>query len=252
MMIVISIVPARTIRGTLWKCPLKHLVLWTRKIEPSGAGYRVQNSGGKSGQFRVGIYCRVSTHDQTCDRQDYDLQNYAGRAGYDVVGIFKETGSGAKLDRLERKRVISLARSRSIDAVLVTELSRWGRSTADLIMTLEELASYGVSLIAQTGMQFDLSTPHGKLIAQILSSMAEFERELIRERVRSGLAHARAKGKKFGRPTGGKIADSCIRIRELNQTGLSLRAIGKAVGLSKTSVSKCIERNADLPEGMEW
>jgi putative DNA-invertase from lambdoid prophage Rac len=233
------------------KRPRKHLVWWTVKYQRWGAAYSVEISGGKSGRVRVGIYCRVSTHDQTCDRQDYDLQNYAGRANYDVVGIFKETGSGAKLDRLERKRVIQLARSRSIDAVLVTELSRWGRSTADLIMTLEELASYGVSLIAQTGMQFDLSTPHGKLIAQILSSMAEFERELIRERVRSGLAHARSKGKIFGRPTGGKIADSCDRINELRLEGMSVRSIAKEVGLSKSAIAKC-PRCEEVPEGMDW
>jgi DNA invertase Pin-like site-specific DNA recombinase len=118
-------------------------------------------------------------------------------------------------------------------------------------MTLEELASYGVSLIAQTGMQFDLSTPHGKLIAQILSSMAEFERELIRERVRSGLAHARSKGKIFGRPTGGKIADSCDRINQLRLEGMSVRSIAKEVGLSKSAIAKC-PRCPDLPEGMDF
>lgn len=211
----------------------------------------MQNSGGKNGQFRVTIYARVSTHDQNCDRQESDLKNYADRCNYDVVRIYKEIGSGAKNDRQERKKIIALARSRSIDAVLVTELSRWGRSTSDLIMTLEELASYGVSLIAQTGMQFDLSTPHGKLIAQILSSMAEFERELIRERVRSGLAHARARGKVFGRPTGGKIADSCDRINQLRSEGLSVRSIARQVGLSKSSIAKC-PRCEDAPEGMDW
>ena len=206
---------------------------------------------GKSGRLRVAIYARVSTRDQDCDRQESDLQSYADRCDYDVVRIYKEVGSGAKNDRAERKKIIQLARSRSIDAVLVTELSRWGRSTSDLIMTLEELATYGVSLIAQTGMQFDLSTPHGKLIAQILSSMAEFERELIRERVRSGLAHARAKGKIFGRPTGGKIADSCDRINQLRLEGMSVRSIAREVGLSKSAIAKC-PRCEDAPEGMNW
>jgi putative DNA-invertase from lambdoid prophage Rac len=211
----------------------------------------VVNSGGKSGQIRVGIYARVSTQDQNCDRQLSDLKSYADRCGHDVVRIYKEVGSGAKNDRAERKKIIELARSRSIDAVLVTELSRWGRSTVDLIMTLELLASYGVSLIAQTGMQFDLSTPHGRLIAQILSSMAEFERELIRERVKSGLAHARAKGKKFGRPTGGKIANSCDRINQLRAENFSVRSIAKQVGLSKSAIAKC-PRCPDVPEGMDF
>ena len=231
--------------------PFKQLVWWTRNIEPRGAGYSVEISGSKSGQLRAAIYCRVSTKDQDCGRQKEDLSRYADACGYVVKSCHIEICSGAKNDRQERKKIIGLARSRSIDAVLVTELSRWGRSTSDLIMTLEELASYGVSLIAQTGMQFDLSTPHGKLIAQILSSMAEFERELIRERVRSGLAHARARGKIFGRPVGGKIANSCDRINQLRGKGMSVRSIAKEVGLSKSSIAKC-PRCEEVPEGMEW
>ncbi|MCV6038678.1 recombinase family protein, partial [Escherichia coli] len=82
------------------------------------------------------MYCRVSTADQSWERQEFDLRAFAGRAGYDVVGIFKETGSGTKLDRAERKKVLALAQSRQIDAILVTELSRWGRSTLDLLNTL--------------------------------------------------------------------------------------------------------------------
>lgn len=211
----------------------------------------MDNSGGKSGHLRAAIYCRVSTKDQNCSRQRQDLNEYANTCGYVVKGCYSETESGAKNDRAERKKIIELARSRLIDAVLVTELSRWGRSTVDLIMTLELLASYGVSLIAQTGMQFDLSTPHGRLIAQILSSMAEFERDLIRERVRSGIAHARAKGKIFGRPTGGKIADSCDRINKLRAQKLSVRSIAREVGLSKSAIAKC-PRCEEVPEGMDW
>jgi putative DNA-invertase from lambdoid prophage Rac len=211
----------------------------------------VQNLGGKSGQLRVAIYARVSTKDQNCDRQIADLENYAQLANYQVVATHAEKASGAKNDRAERKMVINLARSRKIDAVLVTELSRWGRSTIDLVSTLQELATYNVSLIAQTGMTFDLSTPHGKLIAQVLASMAEFERELICERVRSGLAHARAMGKVFGRRPGGKIANSCDRINELRAQGVSDRAIAREVGLSKSSIGKC-PRRADVSEGLDF
>jgi DNA invertase Pin-like site-specific DNA recombinase len=77
----------------------------------------------------------------------------------EVVGIFKETGSGAKLDRAERRKVMVLAQARHIDAVLVTELSRWGRSTTDLLATLKELEARRVSVIALNGMAFDLATP---------------------------------------------------------------------------------------------
>jgi putative DNA-invertase from lambdoid prophage Rac len=80
---------------------------------------------------RVALYCRVSTADQSCARQERELAAFAGRAGYKVVGVFKEVGSSAKLDRAERRKVMGLAQRRDIDAVLVTELSRWGaaRST---------------------------------------------------------------------------------------------------------------------------
>lgn len=209
------------------------------------------NLEGKGGQIRVAIYARVSTKDQNCDRQIADLQNYAQLANYQVVATHTEKASGTRNDRIERKAVINLARSRRIDAVLVTELSRWGRSTIDLMHTLNELASYNVSLIAQTGMTFDLVTPHGKLIASVLSSMAEFERDLICERISSGLASARAKGKVFGRRPGGKIQDSCDRINELRAEGKSVRAIAQAVGLSKSAIAKC-PRCEELPEGLDF
>jgi DNA invertase Pin-like site-specific DNA recombinase len=89
--------------------------------------------------MRVAIYCRVSTHDQNCERQERDLVEYAQRLGYEVIGIWSEFGSGVKLDRVKRKEVMSIARKGKIDAVLVTELTRWGRSTIDLINTLNDL-----------------------------------------------------------------------------------------------------------------
>lgn len=168
-----------------------------------------------------------------------------------MVRTFIETGSGAKIDRAQRQKVIELARARSIDIILVSELTRWGRSTIDLIDSLNQLQVWGVSLIAQNGFQYDLSTPHGKMIASIMATLAEFERDLLKERIKSGIANARNRGKVFGRPKGGKIADNCGKIRELKATGQSLRSIAKTVGLSKTSVSKCIERNPELPEGMD-
>jgi DNA invertase Pin-like site-specific DNA recombinase len=94
---------------------------------------------------RAVLYCRVSTADQSCVRQERDLTAFAARAGYDVVGVFKETGSGAKLDRAERRKVMALAQRREVDVVLVTELSRWGRSTLDLLHTLKELSRTGAS-----------------------------------------------------------------------------------------------------------
>jgi DNA invertase Pin-like site-specific DNA recombinase len=144
----------------------------------------------------------VSTADQSCERQERDLAAFAARAGYAVVGTFKETASGVRLDRAERKRVLALVQRREVDAVLVTELSRWGRSTTDLLATLKELEARRVSLVALNGMAFDLATPHGRMMATVLSGIAEFERELTAERIRSGIAAAKARGKRLGRRSG--------------------------------------------------
>jgi putative DNA-invertase from lambdoid prophage Rac len=141
------------------------------------------------------IYCRVSTVDQSCERQERDLRAFAERAGYEVIGVFKETGSGAKLDRIERRKVMALAQAHRVDAVLVTELSRWGRSTLDLLETLRELEARRVSLVALSGMTFDLASATGRMMATMLAGISEFERDLLRERVRSGLAVAKARGK---------------------------------------------------------
>ena len=119
--------------------------------------------------------------------------------GADVVGTFRETASGARDDRSQRRTVMELAQARQIDAVLVSELSRWGRSTIDIVQTLQTLQAQRVSLLALNGLQLDLSTPHGKLIASVMSSLAEFERDLLPERVKSGLAAARARGRVLGR-----------------------------------------------------
>src|SRR5215471_18468677 len=147
---------------------------------------------------QVAIYCRVSTDDQSCERQERDLKAFAERAGHHVVGVYMEKTSGARNDRQERKKVMALAQSRQIDAILVAELSRWGRSTQDLVQTLDDLHSWKVSVLAQTGLSFDLSTASGKLMRTIMAGLAEFERDLIRERVKSGLAAARSRGVVLG------------------------------------------------------
>lgn len=196
---------------------------------------------------RAAIYCRVSTVDQSCERQQRDLTAYADRAGYEVVGIFKETGSGAKLDRAERKRVIALAQRREIDIVLVTELSRWGRSTLDLLHTLKDLEARGVSVIAMSGMAFDLSTPHGRMLATIIAGIAEFERELIQERIRSGLALAKARGKRLGRQPGQRPKSDRLasKVMALVEIGRSYRLIGRELGLSKNTVAEIVKRSRE-------
>lgn len=106
-----------------------------------------------------------------------------------------KTASGTKSNRMERSKIIDLAQARKIEAVLVTELSRWGRSTQDLPDTLNKLSGWKVSVVAMSGLTFELDTPHGRMMATMLAGIAQFEQELISERVKTGLATARARGK---------------------------------------------------------
>ena len=193
---------------------------------------------------RAVIYCRVSTADQSCVRQKDELKRFAERAGYEVSGIFMETGSGVRVDRAERRKVMALAQARKIDAILVTELSRWGRSTIDLISTLQELESYRVSLIAITGMTFDLATPHGRMLATVLAGIAEFERDLISERVKSGLAAARARGKVLGRQKGERPKSDRLapKVLALVAEKRSYRWIARDLGISKNTVAAIVHR----------
>jgi putative DNA-invertase from lambdoid prophage Rac len=194
---------------------------------------------------QVAIYCRVSTEDQCCERQERDLKAFAKRSGHKIIAVFKETGSGANDDRPERKKVMALARSREIDAILVTELSRWGRSTQDLVQTLDDLHGWKVSVLAQTGLSFDLSTSSGKLMRTIMAGLAEFERDLIRDRVKSGLAAARALGIRLGRQVGQRPSDKkAKKVLALHKDGLSYRLIGRNVGLSKNTVMEIVRRAA--------
>ncbi|UCA47478.1 recombinase family protein [Pseudochrobactrum sp. XF203] len=198
---------------------------------------------------RAAIYCRVSTADQSCERQEHDLTAFADRAGYEVAAIFKETGSGTKLDRAERRKVMALAQARKIDAVLVTELSRWGRSTVDLLNTLRELEGWKVSVIAMNGMAFDLSSPHGRMLATFLSGIAEFERDLISERVKSGLAAAKARGKMLGRQTGERPKSDRLapKVMTLISEGRSYRWVARDLGISKNTVADIAKRYRDQP-----
>jgi putative DNA-invertase from lambdoid prophage Rac len=166
-----------------------------------------------------------------------------------VIGIFKETGSGVRLDRAERRKVMALAQARQIDAVLVTELSRWGRSTTDLLATLKELEVRRVSVVALNGMTFDLTTPHGRMMATVLSGIAEFERELIQERIRSGIAAAKARGKRLGRQPGHRPKSDRLtsKVMALVAKGRSYRLIGREVGLSKNTVADIVKRHRAEP-----
>lgn len=148
------------------------------------------------------------------------------------------------MDRQQRQQVLNLAQARKIDIILVTELTRWGRSTLDLFHTLNDLQSWGVGLVAQTGLQFDLATPQGKLIATLIAGLAEFERDLLRERVRSGVTAAQARGVVFGRRLGRRVKSDKLasKVLALVAAGQTYRKIGGELDLSKNTVLEIVKR----------
>jgi DNA invertase Pin-like site-specific DNA recombinase len=148
--------------------------------------------------MRTAIYTRVPTAGQSTQRQCRALRAYADSRGWVVIREVQETASGAAHKRPLREEVLQLARARAIDAILVQTLDRWGRSVQDLVLTMAELEALGVIFVVPG--HIDMSTPMGRMLAHFLGAVAEFERELIRDRVRSGLENARAKGKRLGRP----------------------------------------------------
>jgi putative DNA-invertase from lambdoid prophage Rac len=191
--------------------------------------------------FRVGLYARVSTHDQqTLSLQMRAMREYAAKRGWTIVVQIKEVGSGAA-ERELRENLLAAARRREIDVVLVWRLDRWGRSLVDLVVTLKELAELGVSFVSLTEA-LDLTTPTGRAMAGLLSVFAEFEHEILRERIRAGIAEARSQGKHLGRPlTVGKQAS---QIRKLYRGGVSKAEIARRLDISRTSVRRILgERN---------
>ena len=189
--------------------------------------------------LRAALYARISTQDQqTLPMQNRALREYAARRGWTTTMQVKEIGSGAA-QRQMREKLMEAARRRDIDVVLVWRLDRWGRSVADLLATLRELEHLGVGFVSLTEA-LDLTTPAGRAMAALLAVFAEFEREVLRERVRAGLAHARQNGKRLGRPlTAALHAD---QVRKLRRSGLSKSEISRRLHIGRTSVRRILDR----------
>lgn len=182
--------------------------------------------------MRAAIYTRVSTSGQSTQRQCRALRAYANSRGWTVVREVQETASGAAQKRPLRQEVLQLARERAIDAILVQSLDRWGRSVQDLVLTMAELEALGVVFVVPG--HIDMSTPMGRMLAHFLGAVAEFERELVRERVRSGLDNARAKGKRLGRPP---AAPSKIALGlQLLQQGQTYQHAAQKTGVSVSTL----------------
>jgi DNA invertase Pin-like site-specific DNA recombinase len=164
------------------------------------------------------------------------LREYATRRGWTIALQVKEIGSGAS-QRERREQLLEAARRREIDVVLVWRLDRWGRSVTDLLATLQELEHLGVGFVSLTEA-LDLTTPAGRAMAGLLAVFAEFEREILRERVRAGLAHARQNGQRLGRPlTAALHAD---QVRKLHGAGISKSEIARRLHIGRTSVRRIL------------
>lgn len=188
--------------------------------------------------FRAGLYARVSTNDQqTLPMQSRAMREYAARRGWTVVLQVREVGCGTA-QREARERLLEAARRREIDVVLVWRLDRWGRSVTDLLTTLQELQHLGVGFVSLTEA-LDLTTPAGRAMAGLLAVFAEFEKEILRERVRAGLAHARQNGQRLGRPA--TAAMHATAVRKLYRAGVSKAEIARRVQIGRTSVRRILE-----------
>jgi len=189
--------------------------------------------------MKVGIYARVSTTDKGQDvgMQLHELEAYAKARGWTVQDRYLDEGvSGSQTRRPGLDRLRAACRRRQVDVVLVWRLDRLGRSLKHLIMMLDELQSLGVAFVA-LHEQIDCTTATGQLMLHLLGAFAEFERALIRERVKAGLAHARAKGQRLGRP---RLKIDPARLKSLRNNGHSIRQIARTLHTSPASVHKTL------------
>lgn len=180
--------------------------------------------------IRAAIYTRVSTNNQSTEPQLLEVREFVARRGWTVAGEYVDAGvSGSRERRPELDRLWGDCRRGRIDAVVVYRYDRFARSLRQLVNALEEFRALGIEFVSlHEGV--DTSTPNGRLIFGIFASIAEFERELIRGRIRSGLAAAKAKGKRIGRP---RVIANAPQIASLRAAGASWSAICEQTGLSK-------------------
>jgi DNA invertase Pin-like site-specific DNA recombinase len=189
---------------------------------------------------RVGVYLRVSTDSQTTENQRLELQAVAERSGWQVVGIYEDAGVSGGKGRDKRPgfdRLLKDATARKLDMIAAWSVDRLGRSLKDLVGFLTELQALRCDLYLHQ-QALDTSTPSGRAMFQMLGVFSEFERGMIRERVNSGLARARAKGTKLGRRPVKPAVEA--RIRELKATGMGILKIGRTVGVGTSVVQRVI------------
>ena len=185
------------------------------------------------------IYARVSTDKQKAEMQVVELKNYVKRRGLNLGQTYIDQGyTGGNMQRPAFGQMMDDAHKRAFDVLIVWKLDRLSRSLKDLITTLETLGSLGVDFISYDN-SLDTSTPTGKLVFHVVGSVAEFERDIIRERVRAGLANAKRNGKHLGRPS--ILAKVSPKIYILKEKGLSNRMIANRVGVGEATVRRALK-----------
>jgi putative DNA-invertase from lambdoid prophage Rac len=192
---------------------------------------------GERAVVRAGLYARVSTHDQhTLPMQLAAMREFVRKRGWKIAVEVKDVGSGVSL-RQKREELLDLARRRQIDLVVVWRLDRWGRSLVDLVNTLQELSALKVGFVSLSEA-LDLTTPSGRALAGMLAVFAEFERDILRDRVKAGIAQARKEGRPHGRPP--TAARHLRKIQALFRKGVSKREIAKRLEISRSSVRRLL------------
>ncbi len=184
--------------------------------------------------FPVALYARVSTNQQDPEVQLRELRTLAAARGWTISREYVDAGiSGASTSRPELSRLLADAHKGCFSGILVWRLDRLGRSLRHLVTVVEDLLARGIDVISATEPHMDSTTPTGRLLRNIFASVAEYEREMIRERVVAGLRKARASGKRIGRP---KAVVNQFRVERLRAEGLSWRAIAQRMDLPRSTV----------------
>jgi DNA invertase Pin-like site-specific DNA recombinase len=193
--------------------------------------------------MKIALYARVSTADkgQDPEMQLRELREYCERRQWTITNEFVDIGvSGSKDSRPQLNKLMAGAKQRQFDTVLVWKLDRFGRSLKHLVSGLGEFEALGISFVSLRD-SFDLPTPAGRLMFNMVASFAEFERDLIRERVKAGIANRRAKGLRVGRKP---VSLDSVRLLALRSQGQTIREIAEALGVSRSLVHKTLSEVA--------
>jgi DNA invertase Pin-like site-specific DNA recombinase len=189
---------------------------------------------------RIALYARVSTlNGQNPQLQLDELRQYAQRRGWEVYSEYVDLGiSGAKDSRPQLNRMMADAHARKFDGIAVWKLDRLGRSLKHLVTTIDDLEHYGVAFVSLRD-NIDMSTPSGRLMLHLLAAMAQFERSLIQERVVAGIANAKSRGVRFGRP---KVYVSALKVQQLRDAGVPWVDVAKRLNVGKGTCQRALTR----------